>query len=143
MTDLDVWFSMAKSDPAAWRKRGNPITERLALSLSADAELSMDGEAGRDCKRVAAGLLQEADGDEGLILKAQERCRRDSGWRGLGLYVQRKALVHEMSRVRAARRQFVSLLGTDEVAEEDPLVKCKKCGKMVLPEREADDCKGH
>jgi hypothetical protein len=92
---------------------------------------------------VAADLLGESGGNEDLILRAQERLRRGSGWRGLGLYVQKKALIHEIHKIKAARQEFSELLDADPVAEEDPLVECPRCGKRVRQERIDDNCYGH
>ena len=144
IVEQDPWILRARSEgPSVWRQRGNPHTEALAVSLAADAELPMEGTPARDCRKVAADLLTEASGDEGLILRAQERCRREGNWRGLSLYIQKKSLVHELHKIRAARRQFSSLLSDDPVAEEDPMMACPRCGKRVYPERVDDDCRGH
>ena len=129
-----VWQKTAVSDPRAWHRRGNPITSRVARSLAGDAELPYDeASIAKDCRRVAADLLAECSGDEVLLLKAQERLRRGSGWKGLGLYVQKKALVHEVHKIRAARRQFSLLLDDDPIAELQTF-ECPKCHQMVYNE---------
>jgi hypothetical protein len=57
--------------------------------------------------------------------------------------VQKKSLIHEIHRIRAARTQFSELLAEDPVEDVDPLVACPRCGKRVYPDKIPMDCRGH
>ena len=137
-----AWLKMAVSDPTAWRKRGNPYTDRIAQMIADDAMLPRDGEVGRDVWRLAAKLIGEI-GSPNMVEDAIQECRRtQANWRELSIWVAGKQIMHTAARAKA-KSYFVSHLNDDPVTEEDNLIPCKKCGKMVYSEREQDDCKGH
>jgi hypothetical protein len=110
--------------------------------IADDAMLPLDGEVGRDCRRLAARLLGELGSPEAVEDAIQECRRKEAKWRELSIWVAGKLILHAGARLKA-RVHFVGHLADDPVAEEDPLVLCPRCHKLILPYRVDMDCKGH
>jgi hypothetical protein len=140
----EKWRKRCASDPAAWRRFANPITGRIAAGLQQDTGISLEGPGGKDLFRIAGTLLQEAGGDDVLLLQAIEQCRKNPRWRGLSPYVMKKEILFEANRQRAKagkyQRMVQELLAFDYA---DEMVPCKRCGKMIAPEHQDLDCSWH
>src|SRR3990167_441219 len=76
LSDQDsAWLKMAVSDPTAWRKRGNPYTDRIAQMIADDSMLPRDGQVGKNVWNVAVAVMNELQ-DPVIAEEAIQECRR-------------------------------------------------------------------
>ena len=99
-----VWYAVAQREgPSAWRKRQNDVTRRIANLLSMDAQMPIQGAAGRCLWSIAADLLTEFSGDDDLIARALESLRKDQRWREAAadsIYKVRPSIIQRCHRLR-------------------------------------------
>ena len=138
----DPWLRMVVSDPTAWRKRGNPHTDRIAQMIADDAMLPRDGQVGKHIWGVAVSVMEELQSPE-IAEEAIQECRRTkANWRSLSIWIMRSEIQFAGRRLKA-RQHFVGHLGDDPIEAEDPMIECPKCNKLVYSYRVNDDCRGH
>jgi len=116
----DPWLRMAVSDPTAWRKKGNPHTDRIAQMIADDAMLPRDGQVGKHVWGVAVSVMEELQSPE-IAEEAIQECRRTkANWRKLSIWIMRSEIQFAGRRLKA-RRRFVSQLDEDPIIELEPL----------------------
>lgn len=115
-----VWKAVAlREGPSAWRKRQNDVTRRIANLLSMDAQMPIQGAAGRCLWSIAADLLTEFSGDDDLIVRALESLRKDQRWRETAadsIYKVRPSIIQRCHRLRAKGKRET---WADVAAEDD------------------------
>jgi hypothetical protein len=127
--EKDPWLELAKSDPSAWRKRGNPYTTKIAEMIAADAMLPLDGAVGKNVRSVAIACLEEV-GDPEVVEEAIQDCRRKkANWRELSVWIM-KFEIQFAGRRAKARSYFVGHLNDDPIAELATF-ECPKCHNQV------------
>ena len=85
----DPWLRMVVSDPTAWRKRGNPHTDRIAQMIADDAMLPRDGQVGKHIWGVAVSVMEELQNPEVAEEAIQECRRKKANWRELSIWIMR------------------------------------------------------
>jgi hypothetical protein len=104
--------------------------------------LPRDGMVGKHVWGVAATLLAELGSPEVVESGIQECRRKKANWREMSIWLMRGEILHAGARLKA-RVGFMQHLDDDPIEEDDPLVPCPRCAKLVYAYRVADDCKGH
>ena len=109
------WQKAAVSDPATWRRRDNPITERVMGWLAADtgADIRNLGAARPNYRAVAVDLLMAAGGDSEWLARAMTQCRNKGRerWYDLNLYQQKASIIVELARVPQVEKRKDYLKG--------------------------------
>ena len=144
LSDQDgAWLKMAVSDPAAWRKKNNPYTNRIAQMIADDSMLPRDGQVGKHIWGVAVSVMNELQSPE-IAEEAIQECRRTKeNWRELSIWIMRSEIQFAGRRLKA-RQHFVGHLGDDPIEAEDPGYECPRCHQVVLNEAIlTDDCRHH
>lgn len=98
VTDDDWRARVEREGPSAWRSRANPITRRLAETISQDTLIPLNSPGGKNLWAVASTLLIDFHGDDKLILKTLEVLREKKQWRGVEPYVLRASVQNEASK---------------------------------------------
>ena len=98
----DDWRAKAEREgPSAWRSKANPITRRLAETITQDTLIPLNSPGGRNLWAIASQLMIDFHGDDVLIMRALEALRDRKQWRGIEPYQLRAMVQNEASRMRA------------------------------------------